>query len=376
MGTVQLDPCVSGDDWDMGSVFDTTHTSISIGRNATVDMKYGIRFPSVPIPAGATIVSAVLTLTAQQTRNDSPSVRVYGIAADKPTAPTNSSQEAALTRTAAYAAWTIAAQTVNVTFDSPDLAAPLQEIINRAGWAWGNALIVTIDNVGSDSTRLASVYSRDSTSGTKAPYLTVTWTHPTLDGVQVSCAASGDDCACPTNLNTFNNNATLIALGKQTVSGKALLRFPGVQLAQGATIASARLVFRRTGSIATAPTLTIKGAAADNVSAPANQGAADAITRTSASVGWTPATGGAAAEQLVSVDFTQVVQEIVNRAGWASGNALGVFVEDGSPSSSQASVYTYDAQSGGTLGRSSPRLEVTYNAANGRPSRMSFTGVA
>ncbi len=303
---------------------------------------------------------------------------MYGIAADNPSAPTNLATESALTRTTASAAWTIAAQTVDVQFSSPDLASVIQEIVNRAGWSYGNAMILTVDNVGTDSTRLASIYTRDTTAGTKAPFLSVTWTHPTKSLVQIPVAASGDDVACPTTANSFNTSSPTITVGRSTVSSKTFFRFQNVALPNGATIEHARLVLRLSAAIGTAPALAVKGAAADNVSAPANQAAADAITRTSASVAFTPATGGAAGSLLVSADFASVVSEIVSRPGWASGNSLGVFVEctdaAGSPS---GSVYTYDGQVAAALGNCSPLLEVRYTiASTGRAGRMMLVGMA
>lgn len=361
--TIVQVPGISADDWDVGAAFNGASTSVSVGRNASTNQKYGLRFPSVPIPVGATITSAVLTFTCQQTRADTPTVRIYANAADNPAAPTNLAQEAALVRSTASVDWTIPATTINVPFNSPDLSAPIQEVVNRAGWAFGNALILLVDNLATDATRLTSFYTRDNNSGLAQPYLTLTWSHPSKDMASVTVAASGDDVACPTTTNTFDSSSATIIFGRSTVVSKCLFRFANTQVAKNATIESARVVFRQSATISLAPTLSVKGAAADNVSAPADQTAADAIARTSASVAWSTGGGGAAGTLLRTPDITSVVQEIVNRSGWAAGNAMGIFVECTSPSGSpSATVYTKDGDA--SFGQAAPRLEIVYTVTN------------
>lgn len=362
--TIVQVPGVSGDDWDVGTVFSGSNTSSSVGRNGATNQKYGLRFPNVPIPAGATITSATLTFTCQQTRADTPTVRIYGNAADNPAAPTSLGTESALVRTAAYTEWTIPATTLNVAFVSPDISAPIQEVVNRAGWAFGNALILLVDNQATDATRLTYFYTRDQNGGLTQPYLTLTWTHPSKDMASVTVAAGSDDLACPTTANTFQTTSSSVSMGRSTVSSKHFFRFANTVLAKNAVIESARLVFRQNSGVTTAPNFNIKGAAADDVTVPANQAAADAIARTTASVAWTPATGGASGQLIVPTDITSVIQEIVNRAGWASGNALGIFIENTNGTGTSAvSVFTKDGD--GTLGQAAPRLEVVYTVSNG-----------
>jgi len=108
------------------------------------------------------------------------------------------------------------------------------------------------------------------------------------------------------------------------------LRFPGVAIPQGATIVSASVQFTadevRTGPIA----LTLHGEAADH-SAPFDGTAFGVSGRppTTASVAWSPpdwTTVGAAGEAERTPDLSAVVQEIVDRPGWTSGNALVLVV--------------------------------------------------
>jgi len=101
------------------------------------------------------------------------------------------------------------------------------------------------------------------------------------------------------------------------------LRFTGVTIPQGATINSAILTLRSSASNDD-PDLDIYGQAADNAATfTTSSYNISGRTRTTAKTNWTASNVGLA--QLVdSPDFKSVVQEIVDRPGWSSGNALVV----------------------------------------------------
>lgn len=113
---------------------------------------------------------------------------------------------------------------------------------------------------------------------------------------------------------------------RQTVG----LRFMGVTVPAGATIQRAYVQFQ-VAQITTAPaSLTIEGQAADNPSTftTANFNISSRA-RTSTSANWVPAswpTVGEHGPDQRTEDLTPVVQELVNRAGWVSGNAMAFIV--------------------------------------------------
>jgi hypothetical protein len=108
------------------------------------------------------------------------------------------------------------------------------------------------------------------------------------------------------------------------------LRFPGVMLPQGARITAAWVQFRVDEVSTAAADLTVAGQAAD--SAAAFMAASKNISsrpRTTAIVPWTPApwpTVSDRGEAQRTPDLSSVLQEIVGRPGWASGNALVLIV--------------------------------------------------
>ena len=109
----------------------------------------------------------------------------------------------------------------------------------------------------------------------------------------------------------------------------AALRFTGVQVPNGATITSAEVQFTadETGNAST--NLLIRAERNDN-SAPIATTAFNISSRPrTAAVAWpvpTWLTVGAAGDEQRTPNLAAVVQEVVNRPGWAAGNALTVIL--------------------------------------------------
>jgi hypothetical protein len=114
--------------------------------------------------------------------------------------------------------------------------------------------------------------------------------------------------------------------GDQTVG----VRFNGVGVPQGATIGSAFVQFK-VDEVSTAPTsLVIRGQAADNAGAFSNTSYnISSRPRTGAATAWSPeawTTIGQAGAAQRTADLSAVIQEIVRRPGWVSGNSLVLII--------------------------------------------------
>jgi hypothetical protein len=116
------------------------------------DLGFGVRFPNLSIPYGAVIVSATLRLKAYASLagavcrarirgEDVANAAVFSTAADYD----------GRARTAAYADWTVPGMTANVQYETPQFAPVIQVIINRTDWRKGNALVVFVEDNGSDA---------------------------------------------------------------------------------------------------------------------------------------------------------------------------------------------------------------------------------
>jgi hypothetical protein len=137
-----------------------SNTSVVFGDDTAETRNSFFRFATTNIPPGAAIVSAKITFTALQNRAvDDVNCRIFANDVDNSTAPTNAAEHNALVRTTASVDWdAIEAWTAETEYDTPDFTVVIQEVVNRAGWASGNALTVLIDENGSDSGALRVPY--------------------------------------------------------------------------------------------------------------------------------------------------------------------------------------------------------------------------
>jgi hypothetical protein len=111
----------------------------------------GLRFQKVEIPAGANITSASLEFTADETHSGTTNLTIHGQASDD--APAFGPEDYGVserTRTSATVDWSNVAPwaTVHAAYSSPDLSPIIQEIVDRSGWASGNALVLMVSGSG------------------------------------------------------------------------------------------------------------------------------------------------------------------------------------------------------------------------------------
>lgn len=161
-----------------------------------------------------------------------------------------------------------------------------------------------------------------------------------LAGGTFTTLASGDDghflnadesvmmgtASSPTSYDSVVNNTSTITVGAIEDADnmeydwyKAYYRFSDITVAKEATIDSAYFkpfVNGGTGSV----TFTLAAHDVDSASAPSSAGDGAHSNHTSATVAWSnPSTS---AGQLTSPDIKTIIQELVNRGGWSSGNEV------------------------------------------------------
>src|SRR5439155_6152890 len=150
------------------------------------------------------------------------------------------------------------------------------------------------------------------------------------------------------------------------------VRWPGVSIPRGTAITAAYVQFTAKTTDSGTLALTINGEADDN--APTFTTASNGVStrpRTTASVAWAPNawTSGQAGADQRTPDLSAVIQEIVNRSGWASGNALALVITG----NGTRTAYTYDGSSSqaavlhleylGVGNPPTPRLTVTQSGS-------------
>ena len=167
---------------------------------------------------------------------------------------------------------------------------------------------------------------------------------------QARITSSTDDAE--QNVSTTNTTSAALEIvqngsGTPQIIG---LRFINVTIPQGATITGTTLRFVAETNTAETTTLTVQGQAIDN--APTFASVANNIStraRTSASTSWTPKPWAEGEDYSLSVSSS--VQEIVNRQGWRSGNALAFTISG--TGLRRATSFDGDAEK-------APQLVVTY----------------
>ena len=152
--------------------------------------------------------------------------------------------------------------------------------------------------------------------------------------VDVRVNANGDDAEEIAGGTVQRGDGDLDMMTDTTGTGSPKvvvgMRFNAITVPQGASISNAYVQFQADEADTAATTLTIKGEAADNALGFSTT-LFDVSSRptTAESALWTPPTwaapGDAGFDQRTS-NIAAVIQEIVGRSGWASGNSLVLFV--------------------------------------------------
>jgi hypothetical protein len=146
-------------------------TDLELVSDLGINQTVGLRFAAVAVPRGAAITNAYVQFQTDETSTDPTDLTIAGQATDNATPFTWLAGDiSSRARTAAAVAWAPPGWTIldeaGLAQRTPDLAAVLQEIVKRPGWASGNALALTITGTGH---RVARAFN----GGSAAPVLHV-----------------------------------------------------------------------------------------------------------------------------------------------------------------------------------------------------------
>jgi hypothetical protein len=142
--------------------------------------------------------------------------------------------------------------------------------------------------------------------------------------------AASDDTEEEAPTGTISANTSDIEMVTGATAQIDGLRFTNITVPQGATILNAYIQFEADETQNEVTNLILQGQAADN--APTFTTTAHDVSarpRTTASAGWSPVPWTLVGEQGPNErtgDIKAVIQEIVNRPGWVSGNAIAIIV--------------------------------------------------
>ncbi len=169
----------SRDAYSLGSTIDVDGSSSALyfGYDSSSNKEEaGLQF-ALPIPQGALITNAYLTLKAAATAGASFTAKIYVGATTNPAAfSASSSSSISDMYTFWYYSvdWTVSSWSVGSTYQSPDISKLIQRVVSNRTWTSGSYVLIKIDPGNAGSNNYRAFY--DSSSGTSnAANLTVQW---------------------------------------------------------------------------------------------------------------------------------------------------------------------------------------------------------
>ena len=332
----------------------------------------GMRFQNIAIPKNAIIDSAYIVVFSHEGKSvdDVARITIFGDASDNSPTFTEDSLITDRGSTEATALWEVAEEwEIYQPYRTVDLSAIVQELVNRDGWASGNAMSFifegqdqgpsevenareweAFENIadpedGGDGQnhpervpQLWVYYSSNPEAGVVDIPIVVTDTITDDEGVTL--AASSDDAEQENDeIDTlFDDDIDSGWEGEPDDLNilTAGMRFQNIPVPQGTLIDSSYIiVFSHEGkSTDDVARITIVGDASDNSPTFTEDSLLSDRARTEASVLWEVAEEWEIYQPYRTTDLSAIVQEIVNREGWAEGNAMSfIFLgEDQGPS--------------------------------------------
>lgn len=134
---------------------------VTIGYRLSYDRIHHVylRFTNIIIPKDAIITSAILTGCASSTASSGTvAVNIKANLAENPLTITSYEDWEARIKTTASVSWNLGALVQGTYYDSPDIKAVIQELVNQESWVSGNSILIFLENDNSDNYR--SFYDR------------------------------------------------------------------------------------------------------------------------------------------------------------------------------------------------------------------------
>ncbi len=160
--TVSKQVTASSDDAEQNlstGAMSLTSSDLELINDLGVDQKVGMRFTGVSVPQGATVLSAYVEFVNNPStppESGATTLIFAAQAADNPiTFTTTANNITSRTETTANVTWSMAAGTTwgndGDKHQTPDLKSVIQEVVNRSGWASGNAMVILVRGSGERS---------------------------------------------------------------------------------------------------------------------------------------------------------------------------------------------------------------------------------
>jgi hypothetical protein len=187
-----------------------------------------------------------------------------------------------------------------------------------------------------------------------------------IDFVDVRVSASSDDAEESSSGSMYLTSSDLELTMDSTQQGVGM-RFNGIGIPQGAYIINAYIQFQVDEPPSDPTSLVIQGEDIDNAQTfTSANGDISSRARTEAVVNWTPAPWpnvGEAGDDQKTPDIAPIIEEIVGRQGWTSGNSLVIIVTG----TGERVAESYNGNSSGA-----PLLHVEYSTVPPVPPVLTY----
>ncbi len=185
--------------------------------------------------------------------------------------------------------------------------------------------------------------------------------HPVHATLVIPISTSSDDAEENTSTGKINRNSSDLELADHETHTQLVgMRFNSLNIPQGATITKAFIRFLVDEESSGTTSLIIHGQATDNAPTFTTVNAnISSRSQTNAAVDWAPASWdviGVFRGPEQTPNIASIIQEIVNRSGWSSGNSLALMISG----SGQRIAESFDGDSAGA-----PVLHVGYSLGTG-----------
>lgn len=345
---------------------------LSLGTEDGNEQLAGFRFQEIIIPSGAEITSATIDFTAERSDTEVTQLQIAGLDIDD--APSISHDANTLsngTTTSASVDWTPESWSIGDVYSTPDLSTVVQEIIDRSGWCGGQSLGFIVSGSGE---RAALSYNNNPG---KAALLRVSYNTNDIPSGKgciekqepAQVRADEDDAQQTISSGQVKSNNLSVALPQTPFTYESdvmnRLRFEQIDIPQGATIVNATISMITDTSLNGSLSVDIDAEASDDAPDLAynNSWISSRPAATASPVQWDIgySDGSSYGVSMATTDLATLVQAVVNRSGWQSGNAMAFRLKPSSGSSSNSRSFdSYDYSPG-----NAPRLQITYRVNTG-----------
>ena len=345
------------DAYEVASSVNLSSTSLKLSQSTNA-VTLGLRYQDLNIPRGAIITNAYIRFSSNGFNSGATNLTFSGeLIGNSITFSETSNNISARTKTSNSVLWDTDNDwpVSNETTVSPDLSSIVQEIVDQSDWCGGNSLNIIVDGQGisTSSERVSPAFEDGEGLG---PQLVVIYDDTTATGCvkgKLSYQVSSQNNNAEERSDGYQSTGTELTF-RDSSNKYIAVRFRNIALPQGASILNAYLEFTAyQSSQSSFASFNIAGVDQDD------PGNFRRYTRyllrdkpKTTAVAWSGIPQWYRNYTYQSPPVTGIVEQIVGRAGWTSGNEMmfvfsdfvgvrGAYTYNGKPSGSVSLVVEY-----------------------------------